>query len=207
MRRLVDGDAKFETAGETFNFETANVLLLEQGAPGLDILVQIFAGFGTRNCYKSVTVEAAEGLARRCPLDLVVVDPALHGEDGLAFVRWLRRSGGEPNRTIPVIAVSANGARSAVSAARDAGVSYYLLKPIVPAVLFSRVVRVAREARAFVVAQSYVGPDRRFKSEGPPLGCGPRRASDLRGPAAKAPAPNLSQGEIDMMLKPQRANL
>lgn len=193
------GAAPPEHAGETFNFETANVLLLEQGGHGLDILVQIFCGFGARNCYKCLTVDDAKTIARRCPLDLVVMDPALHKEDGLDFVRWLRRSGGDPNRTIPVLALSAIGAKSAVAAARDAGVSAYILKPVIPAVLLSRLVRVVREPRAFVVAEGYAGPDRRFRSDGPPEGCAPRRASDAR---AQLCQPRVAHDDASLAVSP-----
>jgi DNA-binding response OmpR family regulator len=192
---------------EAINFQTANILLLEQGAHGLDILIQIFASFGTRNCYKSMCIEEAQGVAARATLDLVLVDPSLKNEDGYEFVRWLRRSGPDHNRVAPVIALSANGTKSAVSRARDAGASFFVVKPVRPAVLLDRIVRIVRDARNFVVSDSYVGPDRRFKHEGLPAGVGPRRSTDFTGALGEAATPNMSQGEIDMLIKPQTVKL
>lgn len=173
---------------ETFNFQTANVLLLEQGAQGLDVLIQVFAGFGTRNCYKSMSVPEAIAITHRATLDLVIVDPMLRGQSGYEYVRWLRRSGLDPNRSVPVIMMSANGAKSAVLRARDEGANFYLLKPLRANLLFERIVRIAREPRQFIVAPNYAGPDRRHKQA---PNAPRRRSSDTHDFAANDLLPEL----------------
>lgn len=63
---------------------------------------------------------------------------------------------------------------------------------------------VARDKRPFVEVGRYIGPDRRFKFEGPPSDSDGRRDGDLKAPLGSADEPNLSQNEIDKMVKPQR---
>ena len=48
-----------------------------------------------------------------------------------------------------------------VEAARDAGVTEFLAKPITAHNLFSRIAEIVERPRAFVRCDSYFGPDRR----------------------------------------------
>jgi hypothetical protein len=66
---------------------------------------------------------------------------------------------------------------------------------------------VAKEDRMFVETDSYVGPDRRFKREGPPAGMAGRRKEDLPMELGQATTPNLSQDQIDGMMKPMKVSL
>ncbi|HVY85150.1 MAG TPA: response regulator [Caulobacterales bacterium] len=190
-----------------FNLESSSILLLEQSPQALEVLVQIFFGLGARNCHKCTSMDEAMNVARKTTLDLVVVDPNLAEGDGHAFVENLRRSNLEPNRSIPIIVISANGARSAVERARDVGASYFIVKPVTALVLIDRILRIARDERCFVVTDTYAGPDRRFKFEGPPPGIAPRRSTDVKTRLEDVSAPNMSQDEIDSLLKPQRVAL
>lgn len=189
------------------NFEHVQILLLEQSPHGLEILSQMFLGFGARNCHRCAAIEDATAIVHRATLDLIVIDPNLKEGDGLEFVRWLRNSGIDPNRFAPVLVLSANGANFAVARARDAGASFFLVKPVTPATLLERIGRVLRDKRAFIVADTYAGPDRRFKFEGPPAGMPPRRSTDLKSKLGDAKEPNLSQEELDSMFKPQKVTL
>ena len=91
--------------------------------------------------------------------------------------------------------------------ARDVGANFVVAKPLSAAVLLQRVLWVGRDRRPFVNAENYVGPDRRFKFEGPPPGTEGRRESDLRQPIGAATEPNLSQEEVDVLVRPQRVSL
>jgi DNA-binding response OmpR family regulator len=192
---------------ERFNFEGVCVLLLEQSEHTLEILLQMFYGFGARNCHKCTTIGEAKYVAERHTLDLVVLDPNLKEGDGLDFLRWLRASEALANRSTPVLVASANGTVSSVRGARDAGANFFIVKPMTPAVLMDRIVRVTRDRRSFVVSDVYQGPDRRFKMEGPPPGLPPRRSTDITTRLGDATEPNLSQDDINSLFKPQKVML
>lgn len=189
------------------NFQSVRILLLEQSPHGLEILSQIFFGFGARDCLKATTVEEAQRIVREKKIDLMFVDINLKGSDGLEFVRWLRRSEIEVNQATPVVVVSANGSNQTVIAARNAGASFFLVKPLTPESVLGRVMYVMKDNRDFIVAKTYAGPDRRVRFEGVPAGIDPRRSTDLTTELGDAKEPNLTQSDLDSFFKPQKVSL
>ncbi|MEK9947470.1 MAG: hypothetical protein VW999_15980 [Alphaproteobacteria bacterium] len=65
-------------------------------------------------------------------------------------------------------------------------------KPISPRSLYSRLQWAAENERAFIESESYCGPDRRFKVEGPPAEGG-RRADDTKDPETKDDAKDAQE--------------
>jgi DNA-binding response OmpR family regulator len=175
------------------NFNASSILLVEQSTHSLDVLCQIFLGFGARNLHRATSNAQAEGVAARSTIDLVIIDPNLKECDGHDFIKWMRRNGSDANRGAPIIVVSANGSKNAIARARNSGANFFVLKPLTPTSLLDRITWVARDGRPFFEGESYCGPDRRFKFEGPPPGMDPRRASDAQGDLGDASAPNMSQ--------------
>jgi DNA-binding response OmpR family regulator len=194
--------------GEKINLEKASVLLIDANNQGLDILTQVFAGFGVRTPQRCSTAKEAAELLKKMDIDLIVVEADLPGEmDGYDFVHWLRRSGLPQNAFTSVILVSGHTRAENVARARDCGANFIIVKPLSPMVLLQRVVWVAKENRQFVESETYVGPDRRFKNAGPPPGVKPRRHDDIRTRLGIATTPNMGQDEIDNLMQPTRVNL
>ncbi|HEY5999712.1 MAG TPA: response regulator [bacterium] len=100
--------------------------LLFRGEPGFE-----FFGAGT-------TAEA-EQILRREPIDLILLDLALPGEDGLAFCKRIKAE--ERFRAIPVVAFSAFPRQIYEHRAREAGCVDYLDKPFHPRDLVAAVRR------------------------------------------------------------------
>lgn len=189
------------------NLNVTSVLLLDANAQALEILVQVLAGFGVKTFHRCTSVVEAREIAERTPIDLVIADGRIPGIDGYDFIRWLRRSEQTPNRHTPVIMVSGHTTAADVAKGRDCGANFFVVKPVTPGVLLERILWVAREKRAFIATDSYVGPDRRFKNEGPPPDVEGRRRTDLTGELGAASSPNMSQGDIDALMHPQKAVL
>jgi DNA-binding response OmpR family regulator len=194
--------------GEKINLEKASIMLIDANNQGLDILTQVFAGFGARNPHRCSSAREAAELLKKVEVDLIVIEADLPGEmDGYDFVHWLRRSGMPQNAFAAVILVSGHTRAENVARGRDCGANFIIVKPISPTVLLQRVIWVAKENRQFVEAESYVGPDRRFKNAGPPPGIKPRRRDDIRTRLGAATMPNMDQDEIDNLMQPTRVNL
>ena len=100
--------------------------------------------------------------ARAC--DIIIVDFRMETIDGLDFVRLLRRSADSPCPMVPVIMMTGHSERRHVTAARDAGVTEFVAKPISAQALCSRIASALGSPRAFVRGSSYVGPTRRRRS-------------------------------------------
>jgi CheY-like chemotaxis protein len=187
---------------DKFDLKRINVLIVDDNAQSLDIMAQVLNGFGARNLTRCENAkEAREALGGSTRFDLILSDASMPGEDGYDLMRWLRREGKEPNRYAPAIIVTAHTRASQVKKARDCGAHFVVAKPIQPNVLLERIFWVARDDRMFVECDIYMGPDRRFKFEGPPPGEDGRRASDLPAEVGLATEGNMSQDELDAMMK------
>ena len=180
-------------ASTRINLEKVDVLLVDDSVASLNLLAQVMLGFGIKNLSRADNAKAAQSLLRDRTFDLVISATNMAGVDGYELVKWLRRGALEANRYLPVILVSGHTPPSQVFKARDAGANFTVAKPITPKVLLERILWAAKEERQFIECDSYLGPDRRFKNEGPPEGAQGRRREDppeaAHPPAASAQDP------------------
>jgi CheY-like chemotaxis protein len=189
------------------NLERSVVLLVDDNPQALEALSGIVRGFGVRKQFKAKSGAEATHFAKTQELDLIIIDSAMPDMDGYDFVRWLRREAPPEVMFTPVIMMTGHAARTMVEKSRDCGANFVMAKPFTPEVLLQRIFWVAKDERHMVKAETYVGPDRRFKNMGPPLGMKGRRKDDLSGHIGAAVDPNLEQDDIDMMFKPARVQL
>ena len=181
------------------------VLALESSSLELDLLSQVLSGFRIRNLARFTEAEAAWTHLQQESADLLFVGSASGAMDEFEFIKRLRQSKEQAARNAPVILLSGHTQRGNVLRARDCGASFVVSKPITPKVLYSRIVWLARDARAFIDSPTYCGPDRRFQNLGPPPGIDGRRASDLSLTICTAVEDNMSQQEIDALMNPRGA--
>lgn len=191
---------------ERLNLTKANVLAVDGSAHSLDVIGQILRGFGVSTLSRCSNIEEAEKLTRVKTFDLIIIDPSLERGEGYAFVNRLRHSMMK-NANVPVVLTTGHVRGRDVARGRDTGANYMVAKPVSPKILLQRIEWVARDPRPFVDIGDYIGPDRRFKFAGPPDGSDGRRTSDLKSPLGDASEPNLSQDEVNAMIKPQRVTL
>ena len=185
------------------NLSKARIMLVDGSQHSLEVTAQILKGFGVLTVHRFDNILETQKFLKQRTADLLVIDPSIEGGAGYDCVSELRHSGG-PAATMPVLLVCGHVHKADVMRARDSGANFVVAKPLAPAVLLQRLLWVARDKRPFVDCGDYIGPDRRFKFEGPPAGSEGRRAEDLKAPLGNAVEPNLSQDEVDAMIKPQR---
>jgi CheY-like chemotaxis protein len=193
--------------GDRINLERITFLLIDDNQQALDIMGQIVSGFGVRTMIKCQTVREAKEISARKAIDFVLTDVHLPDEDGFAFLKWLRTEAEEPNRFAPAVMVTGDSSAAVVHRARDSGAHFVIAKPMTPKILLQRIFWVARENRLFIDCESYSGPDRRFKRLGPPPGMDGRRTDDLPVRLDDSGGPNLSQDEINALMKPAKVQL
>jgi len=146
------------------NLAAAVTMVVDDSSFALDLTAQALLGFGIRTRYACRSAAEAIEILRDNPIDLLVVDCEMPGIDGFELIRWLRRSGLEPNAFVPVILTAAHIRRPRVTEARDCGASFIITKPFSAATLLERIVWVARDGRPFLEVGDYFGPDRRFRT-------------------------------------------
>ena len=188
---------------ERVNLSTAEVLLACGDPEGLNIMAEMFAGFGVHTPRRCLTMREAQSSVQSKVLNLLVVDSALADGEGYDFIHWLRRCEIEPNCFAPVILVTGHTRPSQIFKGRDAGASFVVRKPVPPLIMMQRIIWLLNDQRKFVCAPGYYGPDRRVKALGPPVGMKGRRHDDLSADVGLATTPNLEQDEIDALFKPK----
>ncbi len=93
--------------------------------------------------------------------DIVIVDWAMEPMSGIEMVKAMRQSDVAAVKYMPVIMLTGFSERRRIVSARNAGINEYLLKPVSPKSLFSRIQAIIEQPRRFVKTASYFGPDRR----------------------------------------------
>ena len=190
------------------NLRALKALCVDTNAQGLDILSQTLLGFGVDRIFRAPTMLEAKAILKKDTIDLILCDAQLGDDSGNDFVRWLRLSGMEPNCHVPVFVLTGHALEPEVINARDCGSSFIVTKPLSPAVLMQRILWVAGADRAFIESETYTGPDRRFKFEGLPAEIPKgRRKGDGGSTLGEPTGTNMSQDELDGLVKPQRLSL
>ena len=146
--------------------------------------------------------EAMEFL-QRGGIDLCILESALPDMSGFDVVRAIRRLKNPHVRSLPAIVIVGGINSETVAHGRDSGANSFVKKPISPRSLFDQIAWCLKNDRSFVECDTYVGPDRRFKSVGPPNGIG-RRKTALPSEINADTEPNMSQNECDVLLTPTK---
>ena len=189
------------------NLAQSAVLLVDHNQQSLDVLSSILQGFGVKEQIKCGSSDEAVRIVQLRSVDLVLIDCSMPAMDGCDFVSWLRHESPLPARFTPVIMLTGHAAESKVSKIRNCGSSFIVTKPLTPAVLLQRILWLGTDEREMVVSDNYVGPDRRVRNFGPPIGTAGRRTGDLSAHLGEATDVNMDQSDIDMMMKPMRISL
>lgn len=162
---------------------------------------QVLDVFGAEKFTEAANGEEAWKTFRENPADVVLTDWKMPGMDGIELTRLIRNDSDSPNPYTPVIMMTAANRRRDVLAARDAGVTEYIIKPVSANAIVSRVEAVIERPRRFVKVGGYFGPDRRRQTK-------PFQGEDKRGKeaaakkAAAAPENEMAQAEINALFNP-----
>ncbi len=115
--------------------------------------------------FKAITVVSSAGdligALRTGAFDLILMGDQVAGTDGIEIARSVRRLDVEQGQGVPIVMLFSDSSQRNIVAARDAGVTDFIKKPVSAAVLASRIELVLGRPRALVLDDSYVGPDRR----------------------------------------------
>jgi two-component system chemotaxis response regulator CheY len=145
-------------------FENLKALIVEDNAHMRALLRALLNSVGIKDIAEASHGGSALQMLRERKSDLVLSDLAMKPMDGLEFTRQVRNSDSSPNPFVPIIMITGHTEKHRVEAARDAGVTEFLAKPITAANLFARIAEIVERPRAFVRCEDYFGPDRRRRT-------------------------------------------
>lgn len=107
-------------------------------------------------------------------IDFLICDWPMRPMDGIDLMHTIRTSADSPNRLLPAIMLTARSSLTDVQAARDAGVTEYVIKPFTAASLMTKLVALIENPRSFILTKPFCGPNRRRRGT-PPRSTGERR--------------------------------
>ncbi len=138
-----------------------HLLVVDDNAQMRHLLKALLRAGGIHRVSEAETAPDALAIMRAHPIDLVLLDWKMAPIDGLAFARMVRWDSRSPNPYIPILMLTAHTEASRVEAARDAGVTGFVKKPISARLLFERLTSALTDTRMFVRSDDFFGPDRR----------------------------------------------
>ncbi len=97
--------------------------------------------------------------------DLIITDLEMEEGTGIDLIDTIRRGRNIADPLIPIIVLSANTTRSMIQAARDAGTTEFLAKPVSAKALYRRISAIIEAPRDFIRTDAYFGPDRRRRHD------------------------------------------
>ena len=143
------------------DFNKLRFLICDDNAHMRRILRTLLHSFGAREAYEAEDGATALEMYHHYVPDIVITDWAMPIFDGLELTQMIRQPGANANPFVPIIMLTGHSEKRRVTAARDAGVTEFLAKPISAKGLYERIVNVVASPRPFIKTATYFGPDRR----------------------------------------------
>ncbi len=145
-----------------YDLSSLTVLILDDNPHFATILRTILRGFGLRSVFECYEVFEALEVLKTQNIDLAFVDFNMPDKNGLDFVHMVRQSPDSRHNVMPIVMVSGDSSRRAVTQAINCGAEEFLAKPFRPADIYRRVVSLIENPHTYVRTKGgYFGPDRR----------------------------------------------
>jgi two-component system, chemotaxis family, chemotaxis protein CheY len=143
------------------DFSNLRFLVVEDNPHMRRIVRAMLQGFGSREIYEAADGAAGLQAFNKFTPDIVIVDWAMPIFDGLDFAHMIRQPDTNASPFTPIIMLTGHSERRRVTAARDAGVTEFMVKPISAKALHQRILSVIANPRRYIRTKTYFGPDRR----------------------------------------------
>jgi CheY-like chemotaxis protein len=143
------------------DFAKLRFLVIDDNAHMRRIMRTLLHGVGAREVYEAEDgASGLEAFTHYVP-DIVITDWAMPIFDGLELTQMIRQPGANSNPYVAIVMLTGHSEKKRVTAARDAGITEFLAKPISAKGLYERIVNVVASPRPFIKTKNYFGPDRR----------------------------------------------
>lgn len=163
----------------------------------LALTTSMLGVMGFKNVIGAKNVDEGYKLFCQNPPDLVITDWLMEPMDGIDLIRMIRKNTDSPDPFVPIILMTGYSDQPRVEAARDCGVTEFLMKPYSARDMYARIVQIIEKPRQFVDTGDFFGPDRRRRKNFTFNGHNRRSTSDKNADDW----PEQPTGEIDLILR------
>ena len=167
------------------DFNKLRFLICDDNPHMRRILRTLLHSFGAREAYEAEDGATALEMYTHYVPDIVITDWAMPIFDGLELTQMIRQPGANANPYVPIIMLTGHSEKKRVIAARDAGITEFLAKPISAKALYQRILNIVVNPRSFIKTKTYFGPDRRRNVS--PNYAGPERRKGGKAEVIKQP--------------------
>ena len=143
------------------DFSDLKVLLVDDNHFMVQLLTQMMHALGVHHIATANDGESAFDVFEDYAPGLIVSDWDMKPVNGEQLVRMLRDRDLSPDPYVPIVMLTGYSEIRRVMAARDFGVTEFLVKPISAKRLYQRLINIVERPRLFVDAEQYFGPCRR----------------------------------------------
>jgi len=186
-----------------------NILVVEDNDSSRRLVVELLRSSGFNNLTIARTAEdAMEQMQAQAP-DLILLDWGLPGMSGIELAKTIRHAAVHPderfsNPAVPMIMLTARQSARDVTAARNAGIDEFVIKPFSTVSILKAICSCILRRRPFIVSAGYVGPCRRRARKKDTYTGLLRRASDIEH-AAEENARRMYKETLSVELNGLRA--
>lgn len=167
---MVVSAPNFSVDMKTNKLSHVNILIADGDFRVSMLLKKILSSLGFGAVYYAKNGHEALRMLNEKSIDIAITDWEMDPINGIEFIRRVRTSNDSPNRLLPIIMLTGKAQRNHVEAARDAGITEFVVKPFSVRTLCDRLILVVEHPRNFILSRNYVGPDRRRRSTPPTTG-------------------------------------
>ena len=148
--------------GKSTSFDDVRICVLDDNRNFQNLMRTLLRAMGFRRVDVFSDPAAAGAFVVDTPVDLAFVDLIMAGENGIDWVRRIRRSSLLANPVMPIALVTGLADKRVVDAAVFAGADDVIAKPLSPATLHRHAVRLLHHPSPYVRGvDGYFGPNLR----------------------------------------------
>jgi CheY-like chemotaxis protein len=118
-----------QAIGNYLDLRDLAVLVLDDNANTRTLISEVLRGLGVRKIYRTGSCADALSAMKAHPVDVLLADIEMDGEDGLSFVRLVRGSPDPKLANVAAIIVSSHATEARVMEAGAVGADGFLSKP------------------------------------------------------------------------------
>ena len=142
-------------------FDELRFVVVDENAHMRQIVRTLLRAFGSRDIFEAEDGAAGlEAVETHAP-DILITDIKIPIFDGIELTKMIRNPDGCRHPFLPIIVLTAYSEKKYMVAARDAGATEFLCKPVSATSLYRRIHNVVENPREFIQTKDYFGPDRR----------------------------------------------